>query len=62
MNNNWGFDWSQESTKRNAVWLPAGVLCLVLIAVGGADVEKQVALILSTAATIASALGVFRKD
>lgn len=60
MNSKWGFDWSQESTKRNAVWLVAGILCIVFIIVDGK--EDRVLIVLSSAATIASGLGVFRRD
>ena len=53
----WGFDWSQESTKRNLVWVPTGLAVLAAY-----FLDKDITPLLGAAAAIAGGLGVFRKD
>lgn len=52
------FDWSQNSTKRGAVWLTVFVLGLIMVVTGQGDIDKLMML----GSGVAGGLGVALKD
>jgi hypothetical protein len=54
-----GIDWSQNSTKRGAVWAAGSLIALVFLSVS--SVEKALA-VMSITGTLAGAIGLAIKD
>ena len=52
-----GIDWSEASTKRNAVWLVAGIIGAVML-----FLDKDVTQLLVLASGVAGGIGVAFKD
>jgi hypothetical protein len=55
----WGIDWSQESTRRGAVWAIGSLIAVAFLVFD--NIEKAMAA-MTIAGTVAGGLGLARKD
>lgn len=55
----WGIDWTQESTRRGAVWTIGSVVAVCFLVAD--NIEKAMA-VMTITGTVAGGLGLARKD